>query len=67
MIYGNSVKIDRVTPPGEASRPRPRLALAGGLSTITRSFPLLPFQDGRKRRSSESMSVWTVCVCVEAG
>lgn len=49
MIYGNSGKIDRVTPPGEASRPRPRLALAGGLSTITRPFPLLLFQDWRKR------------------
>lgn len=34
----------------EANRQRPRLALAGGLSAITRPFPLLLFRDWRKVR-----------------
>lgn len=61
MIYGDSGEIDRVTPQGAASRPRPRLALAGGLSTIASPFPLLLFQDWRKRRMLESMRVYSVC------
>lgn len=61
MIYGDSGEIDRVTPRGEASRRRPRLALTGGLSTITSPFPLLLFQDWRL----ESMCVsHTYFVCV---
>lgn len=62
MIYGDSCEIDRVTPLGAASRLRPRLALAGGLSTIASTFPLLLFQDWRKRRKLESMRVYSVCV-----
>lgn len=62
MIYGDSYEIDRVTPLGAASRLRPRLALAGGLSTIASTFPLLLFQDWRKRRKLESMRVYSVCV-----
>lgn len=61
MIYGDSGKIDRVTPQGTASRLRPRLALAGGLSTIASPFPLLLFQEWRKRRKLESMHVYSVC------
>lgn len=61
MIYGDSCEIDRVTPQGAASRLRPRLALAGGLSTIASTFPLLLFQDWRKRRKLESMRVYSVC------
>lgn len=34
----------------EANRQRPRLALAGGLSAVTRPFPLLLFRDWRKVR-----------------
>lgn len=34
----------------EANRQRPRLALAGGLSAITRPFPPLLFRDWRKVR-----------------
>lgn len=37
----------------EVNRPRPRLALAGGLSAITRPFPPLLFQDWRKVRQDE--------------
>lgn len=42
--------IDRVTGRREANRQRPRLALAGGLSAVTRPFPPLLFPDWREVR-----------------
>ncbi len=50
MRQGGTGEIDRVTTRREANRQRPRLALAGGLSAITRLFPPLLFRDWRKGR-----------------
>lgn len=54
MRCGGTGEIDRVTTRGETNRQRPRLALAGGLSAVTRPFPLPSFPDRRKGKEGRA-------------